>query len=112
MFKELKKFREDRHIENIQGNVIGNLLEELTEYSRANNVEEQIDALCDIVVFSINAIEAKGFDAEISMLETCKEINSRDGSFNKELNKWVKDKSPEAQEKWYKADYKKAIKHN
>lgn len=32
------------------------LTEEITEYLRANNVYEKIDALCDITVFSLNAI--------------------------------------------------------
>lgn len=35
---------------------IANILEEYTEYLRAKNIYEQLDALCDMVVFSYNAI--------------------------------------------------------
>ena len=40
-----------------------------------------------MVVFCVNAMEAKGYDAEICMDETLKEIHSRKGAFNPELNK-------------------------
>lgn len=36
-------------------NLLGNVLEELTELTRAKTDSERIDALCDIVVFTINA---------------------------------------------------------
>ena len=52
--------------------------------------------------------EKYGFNFEIAMLETIKEISSRTGSYNKATKKWEKDTSDEAQAKWYKADYEKA----
>ena len=139
-----------------------NTLEELGELSQAmrkNNSYEYIDALCDIVVFAVNALEkyefsqsklnitkrtdretlirvlleqianyGKKWDSQSvqniyhvcsllasqedysmlpSMLETIKEINSRTGKYNPAIGKWVKDTSPEAQAKWYKANYRK-----
>ena len=43
------------------------------------------------------------------MLETIKEISSRTGSYDPSIGKWIKDKSPEAQAKWYKANYQRII---
>lgn len=52
--------------------------------------------------------ENYGFNFEIAMLETIKEISSRTGSYDENAKKWVKDESDEAKAKWYKADYEKA----
>ena len=52
--------------------------------------------------------EQYGFNFEIAMLETIKEISSRTGAYDEKAKKWVKDESNEARAKWYKADYKKA----
>ena len=52
--------------------------------------------------------EQYGFNFEIAMLETIKEISSRTGSYDEKAKKWVKDTSDEARKKWYKADYEKA----
>lgn len=49
-----------------------------------------------------------GYDPFKAMNETIKEISSRTGHFDPYINKFVKDKSPEAQALWYKADYSKA----
>ena len=52
--------------------------------------------------------EHYGFNFEIAMLETIKEISSRTGAYDNASRKWVKDESDEAKAKWYKADYNKA----
>ena len=52
--------------------------------------------------------EHYGFNFEIAMNETIKEISSRTGSYNEATKKWEKDLSDEAKAKWYKADYEKA----
>lgn len=49
-----------------------------------------------------------GFNFEIAMLETIKEISSRTGSYDESAKKWVKDDSEQARAKWYKADYELA----
>ncbi|MDD7741729.1 MAG: hypothetical protein PUJ19_03130, partial [Campylobacteraceae bacterium] len=49
-----------------------------------------------------------GYNFEIAMLETIKEISSRTGSYDENAKKWVKDSSDEARAKWYKADYELA----
>ena len=52
--------------------------------------------------------EYYGFDFQIAMLETIKEISSRTGTYDEVSKKWVKDESDEAKAKWYKADYELA----
>ena len=52
--------------------------------------------------------EKYGYNFEIAMLETIKEISSRTGAYDEVSKKWIKDESWEAQTKWYKADYNKA----
>lgn len=151
----LSVWKAERHLTTNQqrDGLVSNLLEELTEYSRANSVEEQVDSHCDMLVFIINAFddiknyektmnaeeyeesksaqwltidllnnltESKvhfcvkllceqiryfGYNPYKCMLETIKEISSRTGYFDETINKFVKDKSPKAQAKWYKANY-------
>lgn len=57
--ERLTKWREERHLDRKgqQDGLMPNLLEELTEYSRATNAYERVDALCDISVFLMNAYE-------------------------------------------------------
>lgn len=53
----LTKWREDRHL-TTDMQVLGyipNMLEELTELYRAKDTDERIDALCDMLVFTLNA---------------------------------------------------------
>ena len=52
--------------------------------------------------------ENYGFNFEIAMLETIKEISSRTGAYDEKAKKWIKDTSDEARAKWYQADYEKA----
>ena len=52
--------------------------------------------------------EKYGFNFEIAMLETIKEISSRTGSYDEATKKWIKDTSDEARAKWYQADYELA----
>ncbi len=52
--------------------------------------------------------ENYGFNFEIAMLETIKEIFSRTGAYDEARRKWIKDTSDEAKVKWYKANYELA----
>lgn len=49
-----------------------------------------------------------GFNFEVGMIETIKEISSHTGSYDEVAKKWAKDESDEAKSRWYKADYEKA----
>ena len=61
-----------------------------------------------ILINCVYLCEYYGFNFEIAMLETIKEISSRTGSYDEKAKKWIKDTSDEAMAKWYKADYEKA----
>ncbi|MCI7247465.1 MAG: hypothetical protein MR481_06035 [Campylobacter sp.] len=52
--------------------------------------------------------EQYGFNFQIAMDETIKEISSRTGTYDKASKKWVKDESDEAKAKWYQANYELA----
>ena len=52
--------------------------------------------------------EHYGFNFQIAMDETIKEISSRTGTYDENAKKWVKDESDEAKAKWYQANYELA----
>ena len=64
--------------------------------------------LLDILTDCAKLCEHYGYNFEIAMLETIKEISSRTGSYDEKAKKWIKDESDEARAKWYQADYEKA----
>ena len=164
IYEELNEWKAERHLtlDNQRVGYYSNILEELGELSeamRANDSNGYIDALCDIVVFTVNALEeyrycptvlnitrntaretllrlllheigkyGRNWDSRCvcniynicnllaiqeeyslypSILETIKEISSRTGSYDPAIGKWIKDKSPEAMSKWYKANYQR-----
>lgn len=159
--KKLGKWKEARHLtlEMQRAGFVNNFNEEVQEYNFAKNYNEKIDALCDMVVFIINAWEYNEedliyvinkvdsykdtfkrnvkfynsadivnskensldqivfiflqmlqfkYDPYIAMDETIKEISSRTGKYIEEQKKWIKDTSPEAKARWYKANYDSA----
>ena len=186
IYAQLKAWRKERGItaESQKAGYLVNVMEEFGELATALREYERfskpsypypknkkyaehgiIDALCDISVFTINAVadipspvkrteielkkssldadyilkqmvekcarlsyfewgeasafniilincaylcEHYGFNFEIAMLETIKEISSRTGSYDEKAKKWVKDESDEAKAKWYQADYELA----
>lgn len=61
-----------------------------------------------ILKYCASVCEQYGFNFEIAMLETIKEISSRTGSYDEVSKKWVKDESDEAKAKWYQANYELA----
>lgn len=109
LFGELKVWRQDRglYLQPDKTKHFAYINEEISEGLRAESIYDVIDSYCDIIVFAINGIEQHGFDAEMCMVETLKEISSRTGSIDPITKKFEKDKSPEAVSKWYKADYSK-----
>ena len=52
--------------------------------------------------------EHYGFNFQIAMDETIKEISSRTGTYDENAKTWVKDESDEAKAKWYQANYELA----
>ena len=56
----LENWREERGLQRTVGNIAANIGEEIVEYLRAENDEQRVDALCDMFVFSVNALRAIG----------------------------------------------------
>lgn len=59
--ERLAQWRQERHLtyENQKEGFLGNVFEEVSEYFRAKDDLERVDALCDIVVFCFNAFDLK-----------------------------------------------------
>ncbi|EAH9477441.1 hypothetical protein EYI48_08760 [Campylobacter coli] len=57
--ERLSKWREERRLtyENQQAGFLGNVFEEISEYFRAKDNLERVDALCDIVIFCFNSFD-------------------------------------------------------
>lgn len=70
--ERLSKWREERHLtyENQQAGFLGNVFEEISEYFRAKNDLERVDALCDIVIFCFNS-----FNLDYDVLERQKDYD-------------------------------------
>ena len=83
---------------------LDNLLKEIADHQRCFNGI----TLCYVLKVCASLCEQYGFDFQIAMDETIKEISSRTGAYDENAKKWVKDTSPEAKAKWYQADYEKA----
>lgn len=150
---QLEKWCNERHLdkETQRKGLVANLLEELSEFYRAKDKYEQVDALCDMIVFCINSLgrdvlsfmqqvqsdtmvkegtiislvdklqesnhklfiymvikladkqlKQLGYDTYNCLLETIKEINSRTGTFNSSINKFVKEPGAYSYQEAYK----------
>lgn len=150
---QLEKWCNERHLdkETQRKGLVANLLEELSEFYRAKDEYEQVDALCDMIVFCINSLgrdvlsfmqqvqsdtmvkegtiislvdklqesnhklfiymvikladkqlKQLGYDTYQCLLETIKEINSRTGKFNSNINKFVKEPGAYSYQEAYK----------
>lgn len=55
--EKLTQWRQERHLtyENQREEFLGNVFEKVSEYFRAKNDLERVDALCDIVIFCFNS---------------------------------------------------------
>ena len=86
------------------------ILKQLVEKCAEFSYFEWVDVLAfNIILINCAYLcEYYGFNFQIAMDETIKEISSRTGAYDEKAKKWVKDSSNEAQAKWYKADYEKA----
>ena len=83
---------------------LDNLLKEIADHQRCFNSI----TLCYVLGVCASLCHQYGFDFQIAMDETIKEISSRTGAYDENAKKWVKDESDEARAKWHKADYEKA----
>jgi hypothetical protein len=84
---------------------IANMMEELTEGLRSSSEHEDIDFAVDNIIYAINYLEHKGYNARLCVYEGYLEISSRTGAYCNKEKKWKKFTTPEAKAKWYKANY-------
>lgn len=128
MIKKLRQWRKDRQLQLQEHKVyVENVYEELLEayYTKefiqevkqefkenllqddikVASEHEVVDAIADIIVFSINQLELMGYDADKVMNETIKEISSRKGAVPDGGGKWLKYEDDYHKSLWYKADY-------
>ena len=108
-FERIKAWSDERLITQQtpdRNGFVSMIVEELGEFLEAGeNVDGRIDAMADIIVFAYGEMAKYGYHGDKVMGEVIKEINSRVGAYNPETKKWQKDKSPEAQAKWYTANF-------
>lgn len=91
------------------------LSEELEEFCDAETSTQMVDALCDIIVVATGAIWKLGYNPNIAMEETLKEISSRQQD-PVQKKQWEENGADGKWKKWvyqlsntlYKADYSKA----
>ena len=84
-------------------NLIDNCVEFASDHDYKDGVYHN-----SILVNCVKLCEYYGYNFEIAMLETIKEISSRTGAYDENAKKWVKDESDEARAKWYQANYELA----
>ena len=114
IFKRLKNWSDSRGISKQEPNrngFVANITEELGEFLEATkkgDVEESIDAIADIIVFSATELVKRGYSIEKVMNQVLLEIESRTGEWDKVNNKFQKYLTEEAKALWVKADYSNA----
>ena len=79
ILSRLEVWREERHLTTIAGHngLLANLLEELSEYYRATNSYEKIDAICDMIVFILNSSPKDYFLEHFMKTEAYPRVNSQ-----------------------------------
>ncbi len=108
--QRIEKFNAERGLLNkgFEWSLEYNMIhEEMKEFKIANargDINEQIDALCDIIVVATGSILKLGYDPYRAMDETLNEIEDRTGAINPVTGKWQK----KLRGNEYKADYTKA----
>ena len=96
IFEQLQEWRVNRDLSNLPYDhkaLLGFILEEVVEGIRDPSEHQSVDWRCDIIVFLINSLAQSGYNPELAMLETLKEISSRQGSIDPTTGKWEKDRS-------------------
>ena len=86
--------------------ILKQMIEKCAEFSHFEWVD--IPSFNIILANCAYLCEHYGFDFQIAMDETIKEISSRTGAYDENAKKWIKDESDEAKAKWYQANYELA----
>lgn len=107
-YERIKEWSDERLItqqEPDRNGFVSMIVEELGEFLASEDDHGRIDAMADMIVFCYGEMAKYGYDGDLVMNEVIKEISSRTGAYDPETKKWQKDRSPEAQAKWYSADF-------
>ena len=114
-FLRIMEWNDKRNLLNTPFNIgteAAMLDEELDEFVGSisiTNPEERnhavIDALADIIVVAAGGIVKLGYNPTKVMSECLSEIETRIGAINKQTGKFEKDRSQEARDAYYTADY-------
>lgn len=104
--ERIRKFNTDRGLltgfdVELECNMIA---EELLELGDAKSWDDQVDALCDIIVVATGALHKMEVNPDACMDETLKEIESRTGVLGAD-GKWYKEITGNE----YKACYRKSV---
>lgn len=108
IFERIKDWSDERLITfnpPDRNGFVSMIVEELGEFLESKDDDGRIDAMADIVVFALGEMAKYGYNGDKVMDEVIKEISSRTGAYDPATKKWQKDKSPEAQARWYTADF-------
>ena len=108
-FERIKEWSDERLITQLtpdRTGFVSMIVEELGEFLEAKDEHGRIDAIGDIIVFAYSELAKYGYNGDKVMDEIIREISTRSGAYDPATKKWQKDKSPEAQAKWYEADFK------
>ena len=85
-----------------------NVIEELTEYAHAkasNDENGVIDAIADNIIFANTELLKEKYEPQLVANEVLMVVESRTGSWCDTQGKFIKDKSPDAQARWYEPNY-------
>ena len=107
-FERIKQWSDERLITQQtpdRNGFVSMIVEELGEFLASTDDAGRIDAMADIIVFAYGEMAKYGYNGDKVMDEVIKEISSRTGAYNPDTKKWQKDKSPEAQARWYTANF-------
>jgi hypothetical protein len=92
LFERIINWNEERGllVEPIPNKEASFIAEELSEFLRANEEEDRIDAMADIIVFAVGYIAKLGLSPELVLNECLKHIESRKGYFDEDEGKFIK----------------------
>lgn len=93
VFTGIRQFNEERklHLRTFDAKAEKNMiLLELDELMDAKDVDQQVDALCDVIVFAVGGLIKLKYSPEVALEETLKEILSRQGVIDPTTGKWEK----------------------
>ena len=86
------------------------ILKQMVEKCAEFSYSQWDEAKCFNIILANCAYlcEYYGYNFELAMNETIKQISSRTGTYDEASKKWIKDENYGARAKWYKANYELA----